>query len=214
MLELKAEKRTVFGKKLKADRALGKLPIVVHGPKEKPGSYFVPLETFRKIFSQAGETSIISLKTGAEDHDVLIHEVAIHPLTNQPIHADLYVIEKGKKLEIDVPLVFVGVSPAVKELAGTLVKVLHELKIEALPKDLPRELTVDISALATLDSQILISDLALPAGVKVLHKSDEVVASIGTVKEEVEEPTTTPDLSAIEVEKKGKKEEETEAPVV
>ncbi|MEK7586585.1 MAG: 50S ribosomal protein L25 [Patescibacteria group bacterium] len=207
MLELKAEKREVFGKKLKGSRLSGKMPIVAYGHKEKVGNYFVDLKEFKKVFGKAGESAIISLATGTDNKEVLIHEVNYHPVSNEPIHADFYVIEKGKALKIKVPLEFIGHSSAVKELGGILVKSLHELEIEALPKDLPPHLTLDISLLTTLESQILVKDIKLPNGVKVINKPEEVVASIDTVKEEVEEVAPV-DLSAIEVEKKGKKEEE------
>ncbi len=212
MLELKAEKREIFGKKLIGMRKAGKMPIVAYGPKEKAASFLVDLKEFKKVFGKAGESAIISLKTTDDHKDVLIHEVNYHPVSNEPIHADLYVIEKGKALKIKVPLEFTGQSSAVKELAGILVKVMHELEIEALPKDLPQNINVDISSLTTLESQILVKDIKLPVGVKAINKDEDVVASIDTVKEEVEE-TTPVDLAAIEVEKKGKKEEEgAEAP--
>ena len=207
MLELKAEKREIFGKKLKSSRLSGKMPVVAYGHKERVGSFFVDLKEFKKVFNQTGESAIISFVMGADHKEVLIHEVNYHPVSNEPIHADFYVIEKGKTLKIKVPLEFIGHSSAVKELGGILVKSLHELEIEALPKDLPPNLAVDISLLTTLESQILVKDIKLPNGVKAINKPDEVVASIDTVKEEVEE-TAPADLSAIEVEKKGKKEEE------
>ncbi len=142
---------------------------------------------------------------------MLIKEVTFHPTSGQPIHADLYVVDKTKKLEVNVPLEFEGVAPAVKELNGIVLKVMHELAVEALPKDLPHDIKVDLEKLVALDSQILVKDLVLPAGVTALVDADEVVAAI-TVAEEEPVDETPIDLSAIEVEKKGKKEEEEETP--
>lgn len=213
MVELKAEKREIFGKKNKSARLAGKLPVVAYGPKDKPGSFFVSAADFKKVLKTAGESSIISFKTDKDYKDVLIHEVDYHPVTGEPVHADFYVIEKGKALKVKVPLEFIGTAPAVKELGGTLVKVLYELEIEALPKDLPPSLPVTVDRLETLESQILVKDLVLPQGVRVVAKPDEVVALIGTVKEELVEEAPV-DLSTIEVEKKGKKEEESEAEAV
>jgi large subunit ribosomal protein L25 len=127
-----------------------------------------------------------------------------------PRHADFYVIEKGAKVKVDVQLVFDGVSPAVKDLGGILVKVLREVEIEAGAKDLPHELRVDISTLVDLKSVIHAKDLALPTGVTLITKADEIVASIAEAKEEVEEAPTAVDMSAIEVEKKGKEAKEGE----
>jgi large subunit ribosomal protein L25 len=81
-------------------------------------------------------------------------------------------------VEVHVPLEFVGVSPAVKELGGTLVKVLHEINIEALPKDLPHDLTVDISTLAGLDDKILVQDIPLPPGVTLNREADNMSFSL------------------------------------
>jgi large subunit ribosomal protein L25 len=105
------------------------------------------------------------------------------------------------------PLVFEGVAPAIKELAGTLTKVLHEVEIEAKPADLPHELTVSIDSLVDFDAKVVAKDIKLPAGVTLITDPEEVVALVSEVKEEVEAAPV--DLSAIEISvEKGKKEEE------
>ena len=139
----------------------------------------------------------------------MIHDVDLDPVTDKPRHADFYAIEKGKTLEISVPLEFIGVAGAVKELGGILVKVMHEVEIEALPKDLPHNIVVDISSLKTFDDVIKASDIKLPEGVTLKVKADEVIASVYEPKEEVE--VAPVDLSAIEVAKKGKEAKEGEA---
>lgn len=208
--KLKAQKRDVFGKNLKKVRESGMVPVVVYGAKQAATPLLVEVKEFAKVLNQAGESSIVSLEMDGASQDVLIHEVQNHPIKGQPIHADFYVVEQDKKIEVDVPLVFEGVSPAVKELGGNLVKVLHELSIEALPKDLPHDIKVDISALSDLDSQILVKDIKVPSGVTILDEAEEVVASISEAGEEVAVEETPIDLSQIEVEKKGKQETEDE----
>ena len=208
MIKLGAKTRNTLGKKLKKARLAGDLPAVLYGPKDDTLNIFVNTKEFKKIFRAAGESSIIDLTTPVGDKDVLIKEVSFHPASGEPIHVDFYAIEKGKKVEVDVPLTFSGVSPAIKDLAGTLVKVMHELPIEAMPKDLPHDIVVDISTLVNLDSQILVKDLSVPTGVEVKIDGEEVVAAITVAKEEEETPAGPIDLSAIEVEKKGKIEEE------
>ena len=216
MLKLGAEARDIFGKALKTARAEGKLPVAVYGRAKKGSkpeshSYFLNTKEFSKVLKTAGETSIVTLESPDGEKDVLIKEVTFHPTSGQPIHADLYVVDKTKKLEVNVPLEFEGVAPAVKEFNGIVLKVMHELAVEALPKDLPHDIKVDLEKLVALDSQILVKDLVLPAGVTALVDADEVVAAI-TVAEEEPVDETPIDLSAIEVEKKGKKEEEEETP--
>ena len=142
--------------------------------------------------------------------DALIHEVQVDPVTGEPIHVDFLALDMTKKIKVKIPLVFEGVSEAVKTGIGNLVKVLFELEIEALPEDLPHDLTTDISKLTNLNDQIFVSDIKLPHGVAVINNPTDVVASIVAQVEEKEEVVEPVDLSAIEVEKKGKKEEEGE----
>jgi large subunit ribosomal protein L25 len=129
-------------------------------------------------------------------------------VTDEPIHVDFLAIDMKKKIKVNVPIVFEGISNAVKSGIGNLVKVLHEIEIEALPADLPHDLVADISKLETLKDQVFVSDIKIPVGVTVINNLTDVVASIIEQVEEKEEVAAPVDLSAIEVEKKGKKEEE------
>jgi large subunit ribosomal protein L25 len=206
MLTIQFEARDTNGS-IGALKKAGMIPAVFYGPKEKSTPISVKETEFKKVWKEAGESSIIVLKNGTEEHEALIQDVDSHPVTDKTQHVDFYVIEKGKKLEVAVPLEFVGVAPAVKDLGGILVKVLHEMEIEALPKDLPHDIEVDISALTTLDSQILIKDLKLPAGVEAKLDPETVVAAIAVAKDEPEEAVVA-DISQIEVVgAKGKEEE-------
>ena len=207
MFKLTAKKRDIFGKKTDDLREAGEIPAVVYGNKKEALAVTLNLPEFKKALSQAGESTIISLELEGKSQDVLIHEVQVDSLSGQPIHVDFYIVNQDKELEVAVPLVFEGVSPAVKDLGGSLVKVLHELEIRALPKNLPHDIRVNISSLVALDSQILIKDLLLPTGVKPVLEPGEVVAAITEAGEEVIEEVAPVDLSAIEVEKKGKQEE-------
>lgn len=208
MFNLEAKTRSILGKETSSLREAGEIPAVVYGGKDGTKSIAVNTIEFKKVFKEAGESSIVSLKLDGKAVDVLIHEVQFGPVSNEPVHADFYIVSQDKEIEVDVPLVFEGIAPAIKELGGSLVKVMHELPISALPKNLPHDIKVDVSSLIGLDSQILVKDLKLPTGVKSTVDEEEVVASITEAGEEVTEETTPVDLSAIEVEKKGKKEEE------
>ena len=126
------------------------------------------------------------------------------------MHADFLVVDMNKEVEVAVALEYVGESQAVKSGLGILTKVLHEVEVRALPGELPHAITIDISSLATLNDQIHVSDIKAPKGVTILTEGDEVVALVAAQKEEVAESAPV-DLSAIEVEQKGKKEEEGEA---
>ena len=212
MFIIKAKKRDE-GIKLDALRKAGEIPAVFYGAGKTTTSITLSTVEFKKIWREAGESSAVLIKTTEGDVDVLIHEVQVDPVTDEPIHVDFLAIDMKKKIRVPVPLVFEGISNAVKSGIGNLVKVLHEVEIEALPADLPHELVVDISSLEGLENQVFVSDLKLPTGVVVITDGKEVVASIVAQVEEKEEVAVPVDLSAIEVEKKGKKEEEGETPV-
>src|SRR3989338_7528868 len=205
MLSLSAEKRTIFGKKLKEERGKGLLPAVFYGRKEKSTPVAVPYKDFLKVWREAGESSVISLVyPEKEGLLVLINDVAFDPVRGEPINADFYVVESDRAVEVSVPLEFTGISPAVKEFGGVLVKVLYEVSVSGLPKDLPSEIVVDLSPLATLESRLLVKDLSVPAGITILSDKNEIVALVSeAAKEEVVEKVF--DATAIEVEKKGKK---------
>ena len=208
MFKLKVEKRDLK-ESLDTLRKSGKMPAVFYGPKDPSTPIKIVAVDFKKAWKTAGESTVVSLEGTGIDADVLIHDVDLDPVTDAPIHADFYAIEKGKKIAVDVPLEFVGVSSAVKDLGAVLIKVLHDVEIEALPKDLPHKLEVDISTLVNFDSVITAKEIKLPEGVTLKVKPEEVIASVYEPKEEVVEAAPV-DLSAIEVEKKGKVETEGE----
>lgn len=169
---------------------------------------FIKINTiaFLKTLKEAGESTVVNLSIDGESHEVLIQDVVKDAVRGDMIHADFYAIEKGKKVSVHVPLEFVGESAAEK-LGGVVVKVLHEIEIEAMPKDLPHEIEVSIDALVDMDSQIHVGDLVMPTGVTLLTNPEEVVVLIQAQREEEEEPVAAFDPSAVKTESEIKKAE-------
>jgi len=200
-LELKAQIREDVGKKIKSLRKKGIIPAVVYGSGHKPISIQIDYKEFEKIFEKAGESTLINLKisakggsaSGGENKNVLIHDIAKDPVSGRFIHIDFYQVRMDKAIKAEVPLVFVNESPAVKTLEGILVKNITEVEVEALPKDLPHEIKVDISVLDSFDKHIRVKDLILPQGVKLHLDADEVIVSVTPPrKEEVPTAVGTP----------------------
>jgi large subunit ribosomal protein L25 len=203
---------TVSTRAPKETKKDGFIPAVYYGAHAASTPIFIDAIEFKKVLASAGESSSIELITEGGHENAMIQDVQFDPVKGHPVHADFYIIEKGQKVHVKTPIEFIGESQAVKE-GGVLVKVMHELSIEGEPSKLPANFEVDLSKLATKDDVIKVGDLKLPAGVILYHVTeDEVIASIATAKEESEEVPVATDLSAIEVEAKGKKEEEGEAP--
>ncbi len=208
MQTLTATKRSKTDK-LATVRSNGMVPSVVYGARVENTSISVSSVDFIKALKEAGESSTIELLLEGKKIDVLIHDVQVDPVKGFPVHVDFLAVDMNKEIEVAIELEFTGIAPAEKAGLGSLMKVLHTVEVKALPKDLPHTITVDISSLATLQDQIHVKDIVAPKGVTILTDSEEVVALVAPAKaEKVEEEATPVDLSAIEVEKKGKKEEE------
>jgi large subunit ribosomal protein L25 len=168
-------------------RKRGVVPAVFYGPKEEATAITVDAKSFDRIFREAGETTIVTLRGAEGDKDTLIHDVQFHPVTGKPLHADFYVLEKGKKITISIPLEFEGVAPA--EKAGhILVKAMHEVEIEVAPQELPKHLVVDLTKLANVGDHIVASQIPLPPSATLKTHGDEIVASITEFKEEKAAP--------------------------
>lgn len=181
-VELSVQPRAA-GERVEALRARGIVPAVVYGHKEAAQSISIDAGTLERIWRSAGETTLIKLTGLAHDMDTLIHDVQIHPVSGQVLHVDFYALEKGKKVEIAVPLEFIGESPA--EKAGhVLVKALHEVEIEVAPAELPHTLPVDISTLHEVGDHITASQIVLPKSAVLVTDADEIVISVTEHKEE------------------------------
>lgn len=198
-----------FPKPNKVESQTELLKGVFYGKKEQATPIAISYIEFKKVWREAGSSSLVVLKGVGEDKEAVVQDVDLDPITGSVRHVDFYVIERGKVMEADVVLDFFGEAPAVKELGGTLVKTLHELTIEVLPKDLPKDIKVDISALKDFESRILVKDLKLSGSAKSLVDGDEVVALV-VESEQEEEAAIIPDIANVEVEKKGKKEDKEE----
>jgi large subunit ribosomal protein L25 len=169
-------------------RSAGMVPAVLYGPKEASMPVSIQAKEFDRVFKSAGETTIIMLKGVGEDKETLIKDVQFHPVTDVPLHADFYVIEKGKKVTVSIPLEFVGTAPAEK-LGHILVKALHEVEIEVAPAELPQHLEVDVSRLENIGDHVLVKDITLPASAELQIDPEEIVASVTAfVEEKVEVP--------------------------
>ena len=212
MFSLSAKIRKEFGKKTRVLRKKGILPAVLYGPKIKK---VLPLEIdfkeFEKVYKEAGESSLVSLNIkGEKSATVLIHEVKRDPLALKPIHVDFYQPSLEEETTVKVPLIFEGEAKVCKELGGTLVRNIQEVEVKALPQNLPKEIIVNIEVLKTFEDNILIKDLKLPGGVKILKDPEEIVASVAPptkVEEELVKPIEEKVEEVEKVEKEKKKVE-------
>ncbi len=168
-------------------RASGRVPAVFYGPKQEATPISIDARKIKSVWRDAGETTLITLTGVGDNQDTLIHDIQSHPITGEILHADFYVIEKGKKVEVNVPLEFTGEAPAEKQ-GLILSKVVHELAIEVSPAELPHSLEVDLSKLVNVGDHILAKDIALPKSAELKIDADEIIVSVSEPQKEEEVP--------------------------
>jgi len=169
-----------------------KIPAEYYGKGKENLHLALDYQTFRKVFKAAGTSSIINLQVEgeAEPREILIHKIDYNPVTDEFQHIDLQQIERGKKMVTKVPVVLIGESPAVKSLGGILTHGKTELEIKCLPRDLLKEIQVDISGMEELGESIKVKDLKIDREKhEILEEEDTMLVSIIAPKtaEEVEE---------------------------
>lgn len=212
-LEIAGEPREVVGRRVKHIRAQGILPAVLYGKDQASMNLQIPAKDFEKAFRQAGESTLIYLNVGKDSYPTIIKDVARDNISGEILHADFYKVSLTEKIKAMVPVVFAGESPAVKDLKAIFVRNANELEVEALPQNLPHEITVDIGSLKEFGDQITLGDIKL-ADVLFTGDAGDIIATVQEPKSEEEleaelaAPTT--DVTAVEEIKKEKPVEEGE----
>jgi len=206
-MNLEVQIRNEKGRRVKDLRRQGLIPAELYGKGIENMHLAIKSRDFKNVFKEAGESSIINIvisdKNKKEEIPVLIHDIQKDYLTDDIIHIDFYRVRMDEKIKTHIPLEFIGESPAVKNYGGILNKSMLEIEIEALPKDLPHNISVDISQIKELDQSIYVKDLSIPKNVKILVDPETVIATVSLPKEEA--PSEPIDISAVKVETEEKK---------
>lgn len=197
---IEASTRDIAGRAVRNLRRSGLIPAVLYGRNVAAKSLTVPANKFEKIYKEAGESTIVKLKIAGpavgpelvEGVNVLIHDIQKHGTDESITHVDFYQVSMTEKLKAKVPLKFLGIAPAVKELGGTLVHPVSEVEVESLPADLPHEIEVDVSSLKTFEDVVRVSDLNVDKSkVHITANHDQVIVL-------VERPRTEAELKELE----------------
>lgn len=204
---LKAEKRNVVGKQVRALRRTGKLPAVIYGHHVDPMAITLEAHESNLTLSRASSTALINIDVDGKEYPCLVREKQRNYIKGGLIHVDFQAVSLTEKISASVSVELDGDSPAVKNHSAILIQNLTEIEVEALPTDLPESFMVDISKLTEIGDQILVKDLAVSDKVEILTDLDEVivVATAPKVSEEAEEAAAEDEPEVIE---RGKKEEE------
>lgn len=185
---IEAKPRTVIGRTVKRLRTNGLVPATVYGKDTENISIELPLDTFTHIFKETGETGLIELAVDGKIHPVLVKQVQFHPVTGIPLNVEFHEVNLKEKIKANVPVVLVGESPAVKEAIGTLLHLVDEIEVEALPTDLPEHIKIDISNLAAVNDQIMVKEWIAPDNIAVLTDPELILVKIGQLTAPEPEP--------------------------
>ncbi|MCC6618520.1 MAG: 50S ribosomal protein L25 [Chloroflexi bacterium] len=193
-LELTLDAREAQGKANKRLRRAGIVPGVVYGKGEHSTKVQVDSRTFETLYRAAGRTSVVRfhLPGSSRATSGFIKSVQRHPLSGAALHVDYLLVNLKVEMEVDVPLAFTGEAPAVELTGGTLLHNVSSVRVKALPTDIPHEIAVDVTVLATLEDAIHVRDLAVDSDkVHVLTDADTLVATVVPPRVEVEEEPIT-----------------------
>jgi len=210
---LKATRREVLGKQVKAIRREGRLPAVIYGHHIEPISIEMDLRDTSKSLTGLAPSALVTVDVDGTPHRTLVREKQRNKLTGTLLHIDFLAVSMKEKLRAQVYMEIVGVSPAIKDFNGVLVTGSNEVEVECLPQDLPERIMVDVSGLLKIGDGIYVRDLAIPEGVKILAEPDTMVALItaqAAAEEEVAPVVEEVAEEEPEVIEHGKKEEEEE----
>ena len=208
---LKASRREVIGKQVKAIRRAGQLPAIMYGRHiEKPVAIVLDTRDTTRALAKVSSSSLVMIDLDGQEIPALIREKQRDFIKNRLLHIDFLVVSLTEKLTASVSIELTGLSLAVKDFNAILVTGLDEIEVECLPGDLPEKIVVDISSLAKVGDAIHVRDLVLSDKVKVLSSPEEmiVIATAAKVEEVVEVVTPEAGVEEPEVIEKGKKEEE------
>ncbi|MBC7074257.1 50S ribosomal protein L25 [Candidatus Parcubacteria bacterium] len=192
MFTLSAEIRK---ERAKQTRREGKIPAVLYGPKIENLNLKLNKKEFENFLKTHGEGSHFFLKVQDQKFFVIIKEIQRDPINDEILHVDFFQPSLQEKIEMKIPLIFEGVSLAVKNLGGILVKNISEIEVRGLLEDLPESIKVDISKLKSFEDKILVSDLKIPEKVEILRSKEDIVAFVAPPEKEELPPTEAPSIS-------------------
>ena len=185
-MNLAIQKRDIFWKKTRQLRLTWLIPCVVYGKHLEPQHGTIAKNEFIKLYKQAGTSSVVDL-TGDMNHLVLIHSYQLSAARHEVTHVDFLAVSANEMVEADVKIIIEWIAPLETQKIGTLEFVKDTVRVEALPRDLPHHITVDVSLICWLDDGIFVKDLHVSDKVKILDDEDLVIIAAVEITEEVED---------------------------
>lgn len=186
-ISITLNKRDIVGKGLNKLKATGQVPAVIHRPGKDSVNVSASFIDMVKVYKAAGTHNPVTVTLDKETMLTMIKEVDVEASKNVLRHVVFGTINQNETIETEVSIVFEGDAPAAK-LGLVVNKQLDTIKIEALPKDLPDTIVVNIESLTEVGDKIMVSDIKAPSGVTILTEQEHPVATVEEKQIIEEEP--------------------------
>jgi large subunit ribosomal protein L25 len=213
---IKATKRDVIGKQVRALRRDGRLPAVIYGRRTEPISISLDAHSAALVLGRLTSSSLVTIDVDGTEYSALVREKQRDYIKNRLLHVGFLAVSLDEQIRARVRLNVTALSLAVKDFNAVLVHNIEALEVECLPTDLPVQIEVDISALARPGDGIRVKDLPVTDKVRILTDPETMVA-VATFAKVEEEAAAVPgaEVAPAEAEpelavERGKKEEEDE----
>ncbi len=191
-VRLSVEPRTEFGKgAARRTRRAGKIPAVLYGHGSDPRHFALPAIEFARVVRENGSNAVITLDLEGSIELALTKTIVVHPLKNYIEHVDLLVVKRGEKITVDVPIVVSGIPGP----GGLVNQDLDTLQVEVEALHIPEQIEVSIEGLE-IGTQILASQVTLPAGATLITDADAMVVAVNEPQREEAEDEATEGESA------------------
>lgn len=176
-ISITVENREAVGKAVKQLRRDGQVPAVIHDHGKDSIHVMAPYMELSKVYKQAGKHHPVNVTVGGKKYLAIIRDADFEPRKNQLRHIVFNAIEQNKPVETEVPVVFDG-DPEAEKVGLMVLRQIDSVEVKALPKDLPDEVTVDVSGLTEVGDKLHVSDIKVPAGVEILTEAEHPVAMV------------------------------------
>ncbi len=183
VITLEAQPREVGRKTARATRRAGNVPCILYGHRVEPVAFQVPEKSLHPlIYTQ--ETHLITVNLDSNSWECVVKDIAFHPITDRPMHADFQVLQEGEQVTLSVPVRYLGTAIGHTQ-GGRLSFMLHELEVSCLPKDIPSYIDVDITEVGIGDA-IHVGELEIE-NVDIHAPADQVLMTVIKPRVVVEE---------------------------
>ncbi len=188
-IKLELEPRNLLGKKVRRLRREGISPVHLYGPGVDSRSLQCRTQRLIQVLSLAGGNTPITVSIQGESGDQLAfaREIQWDPKRDNILHVDLLVAAANRPVSAQVPVIFTGDSAGARSVSGTVVPVLRNVEVQALPLEMPAQIELDLTVLTEADGVIRVGDITLPGNATMVTDAEELVARIELPRVAVEE---------------------------